>query len=241
MARNITATKRGFGYDPALARLSVYADGSRKLDFGSTDMTTEAAVSAGMLFGLGTSTTPATTTTAGKFISFYFSGSGSTTEGLYIRTYSTGTSATGEAVRSFMTVNSTGVSDFSGIHSSLSFGTAAAVTGSAQAGKFTLQIPNRADLTGTNSAITCEIYSDGSSSDPASMSLSFIRFAVNGDTTGDDDVITDAFVFDWSNLGGSASGSLWYDNTSNAADEFIKVKTASGTRYLILSDSVTFS
>jgi len=39
----------------------------------------------------------------------------------------------------------------------------------------------------------------------------------------------------------SGSGKFWYDNTSNAADEFIKVRTPSGIRYLILTDSTTFA
>ncbi len=238
MARNVPATKRGFGYDPALGKLSIYADGSRKLDFGNTDMSTEAAVSAGLLFGIGTAATPATTSSAGKFMSFYLSSSVATgdVEGLYLRTYASG-GASLNAARIYGTCSAQ-AADARGLHCSLSLGTTG-VTGSAQAATFTLHLPNAATFTGTLSAITCELTADGSSSDPASSTLSFMRFAINGDTTGDDDTITDAFLFDISGCGGSASGSFWYDNTAGVVDEFVKVKTASGVRYLLLADDVS--
>jgi hypothetical protein len=47
-------------------------------------------------------------------------------------------------------------------------------------------------------------------------------------------------LFDISGVA-SGDGKFWYDTSSNAADEFIKVRTPSGIRYLILSDSSTFS
>lgn len=39
----------------------------------------------------------------------------------------------------------------------------------------------------------------------------------------------------------SGDGKFWYDSTSAAADEFIKVRTPAGIRYLVLSDSSTFN
>jgi hypothetical protein len=54
------------------------------------------------------------------------------------------------------------------------------------------------------------------------------------------DFDTNGVLFDISGCT-SGSGKFWYDTTSNAADEFIKVRTPGGIRYLILSDSVTFS
>jgi hypothetical protein len=242
MARNIPASKRGFGYDSSLGVLSIYCNGSRKMDFGTTALATEGAATAALLLGNGTSTTPASTSTAGKnFLGFWTESEATSgdSRGLYLRHYIAGVGGSGEAARIYGTVSDVAATDARGAHISLSFGSTGTVTSSGQALTTTLHIPNTTPLTGTLSCITAEIYSEGSTSDPAGASLSFIRFAVNGDTTGDDDVITDAYVFDFSNLGGSASGSLWYDNTAGVVDEFIKVKTASGTRYLLLADDVS--
>lgn len=241
MAKNVKGIKRGFSYDPSLGKMSIYADGSRKLDFGSTVATTEGAVTAGLLFGIGTSTTPVTTSTSGKQASFYTqSTSTSGSEGLYWRHYLAGAASSGEAIRAFATVNDVAAGNAYGIHASLSFATSGTVTGLGSAGRFTLHVPSSGAMAGTVTAVQAEIYSDAATSDPAGATIiSLFKATVSGDTDGDDDVLTDAVLFDLSEIG--ASGGIWTDATSNAADEFLKVRTPSGIRYLILSDSTTFA
>jgi hypothetical protein len=234
----------GFKRIAGSSNVNIMCAGQKRIQLGSTALATEGADTVALLMGMGTSTTPAATSTADKnFLGFWTKSTATSgdSRGFYCRHYLAGAGISGEAARIYATVSDVAATDARGAHITLDFGSTGTVTGSGQALTTTLMIPDTTPLTGTLSCITAEIYSMGSTSDPAGASLSFMRFAVNGDTTGDDDVITDAYVFDWSNLGASASGSLWYDTTSNAADEFIKVKTASGTRYLILSDSVTFS
>jgi hypothetical protein len=68
--------------------------------------------------------------------------------------------------------------------------------------------------------------------------VSFLYFNIYGNTAANFDHYGYFFT-----LTGVSSGSdhMWYDTSSNAADEFLRVKTPSGDRYLILSDSTTFS
>jgi len=228
--RNISTT------DP----LAILSNGQKRLLFGNTTLTTEGADASAILFGYGTSTTPAATATAGKAVSFYVSNTATTTaEGLYFRHYQSGAGSSGEALRSFSTVNDVAAANSYGIHASLSFASSGTVTGLGAAGRFTLHVPSGGSMAGTVTAIQAEIYSDAATSDPAgATSISFIRFVNAGDTTGDDDVETDAVLFD---LSGFTSGGVWTDTTSNAADEFIKIRTPSGIRYLVASDSTTFA
>jgi hypothetical protein len=228
--------------DSSTNPLAVYCAGQKRMSFGNASLTAEGAASGALLLGCGTNASPASTSTADKnFLDFRTKSTATSGDSrtLYVKNYIAGAAGSGCAARIYGSVLDVAATDARGAHISLDFGSSGTVTGSGQALTTTLHIPNTGTQSGTLSCITAEIYSEGSTSDPNGASLSFIRFAVNGDTTGDDDVITDAFVFDFSNLGGS--GGIWTDSTSNAADEFLKVKTASGTRYLILSDSTTFS
>ncbi len=193
---------------------------------------------------VGTSSAPLVEDNASvKFVSRY-TDCGATSgdsRGTYLRHYITGAGGGGECLRIFTTVDDVEAATAHGAHISLNFGDEGSLTGLGAAVRATLHIPNQAwgSSGGTLAAIQAEIWSDGSDSDPAGLtSLSFIRFVVGGDTDGDDDVETDAVLFD---LSGFTSGGIWTDTTSNAADEFIKVRTPSGIRYLILSDSTTFA
>jgi hypothetical protein len=222
--------------------LSIVVNGQKRVLFGNDALTTEGADPNAFLFGYGTSTTPVEIgTTAGKFMSFYMKNSSTTSaEGLYLRNYQGGAGSSGECLRAFSTVSDVAAGNSYGIHASLSFGTSGTVTGLGCAGRFTLHVPSSGAMAGTVTAVQAEIWSDAATSDPAgATTISFFRAVVSGDTDGDDDVLTDAVLFDLSDIG--ASGGIWTDTTSNAADEFLKVKTPSGIRYLILSDSTTFA
>lgn len=223
--------------------LGIFCAGQKRLEFGNTTITTEGAVSSSLLFGIGTSTTPLEVATAGKMMSFYLKNSATTTaEGFYLRHYQSGAGSSGEALRAFQTVYNVAAGNAYGIHASLSFGTSGTVTGLGCAGRFTLQIPNSAAQAGTMCAVMAEIWSDGATSDPAgATTLSFFRAVVSGDTTGDDDVITDAVLFDLTDIGASAAGAIWYDHDGTAGGdtigEWLRIKTPNGIRYIPVCDA----
>jgi len=159
--------------------------------------------------------------------------------GMYLKHSITGVGGGGDALRAYCVVDDVVGLTARGAHISLGFDTSGTITGLGSALTTTLHVPSTAGQTGTLCSINCEIWSDAATSDPVgATSISFIRFSLGGNTTGDDDVETDAVLFD---LSGFTSGGVWTDTTSNAADEFIKVRTPSGVRYLVLSDSTTFA
>ena len=158
--------------------------------------------------------------------------------GVYLKHTIDGAGGGGDALRAFCVVDDVAGATARGAYISLGFDVSGTVTGLGSALTTTLHVPSTAGMTGTVCSLNCEIYVDAATSDPVgATSISWIRFALSGDTTGDDDVETDAVLFD---LSGFTTGGVWTDITSNAADEFIKVRTPSGIRYLVLSDSTTF-
>ncbi len=229
-------------FDSTYSELAVLSKGQKRFELGNATLTQEGASTAALLMGMGTSTTTCKTGTAGKnFLGFWTESSATSgdSRGIYCRNYLSGAGGGGETGRFYTTVKDVAAANANGVHCSLDFGTSGTVTGLGCAGKFTLHVPSGGAVAGTVCAIEAEIWSDAATSDPAgATSISFIRFSNSGDTTGDDDVETDAVLFD---LAGFTSGGVWTDTTSNAADEFIKVRTPSGIRYLVLSDSTTFA
>ena len=151
----------------------------------------------------GSSTTPLDRITADtKFISFYTKcrATSGDSRGLYVRHYISGAGGGGEAGRLYTTVDNVIAATAHGAHISLSFGTTGKLTGLGVATRATLHIPNQAmSGSGTFAAVQAEIWSDGSSSDPAGMTaLSFLRVVNGGDSTGGADVDDDAFLIDFS-------------------------------------------
>ncbi len=223
--------------------LSIYAAGQKRLNFGNTTLTAEGADSSAILFGYGTSATPAATATAGKMMSFYLKNTATTTaEGFYIRHYQAGAGSSGEALRAFSTVYDVAAANSYGIHASLSFGTSGTVTGLGAAGRFTLQVPSSGSMAGTVTAVMAEIWSDAATSDPAgATTISFFKATVSGDTTGDDDVLTDAVLFDLTDIGASDAANIWYDHDGTSGGdtvgEWIRIKTPNGIRYLGVYDA----
>jgi len=218
-------------------------DKSRIVASNATPRTT----AAGALVQFGTSTVPIVCDTADtKFLQIY-TDSGATSgdnRSIYNRFYITGTGGGGESLRSYTDIVGVVAGTAHGAHISLGMGestTGGAVTGLGVAMRATLGLPDVALASGgTYSAVQAEIYSFGASSDAGAVTtLSYFRVVNDGNSAGKATVDDDAFLFD---LSGFTSGSahLWYDHTSNVADESIKVKTPSGTRYLLLSDDTTF-
>jgi len=165
--------------------------------------------------------------------------------GIYNRFYLTGTGGGGESLRSYTEISGVVAGTAHGAHLSLGMGestTGGAVTGLGVATRSTLGLPDVALASGgTYSALMSEIYSFGSSSDAGAVTeLSFLRVVNGGDSSGKGTVDDDAFFLV---LDGFASGSahLWYDHAGSApsnVEEWIKVKTPGGTRYLALYNAV---
>ncbi len=160
------------------------------------------AVFTAKLFGGGTSANPLTTSTADvKFIEFRCESTASSGDNrlLYMR-YALGGAGGGETLRALTKVEAN-LGTAHGAHLSLGFVATAGgseCSGLGVACRGTLHIPNVASWapTGTYAAGMFEIYSDGSSSDPAGMTeLAVLRLENAGDGTGKADVDTDAYLF----------------------------------------------
>lgn len=165
-----------------------------------------AANTDGGLVKAGTSSSRIVRDTANyKFLSYYFDNGATSgdSRGMYLRQYITGIGGGGEAARIFSTVENVVGNTVRGAHISLDFAATGTVTGLGAALECTLHIPNQGTQTGTLTALQLAINSDGSSSDPSGALLSYIRCSNQGDTTGDDDVDTDANLF---NITGHAVG-----------------------------------
>ena len=156
----------------------------------------------GGLIKAGTSGTPIVEDTANyKFLSFYFDNGATSgdSRGMYLRQYITGAGGGGEAARIYSTVLNVAAATVRGAHISLDFGASGTVTGLGAAVGATLHIPDDATQAGTLAVINAEIWSDGSTSDPAgAASLSCFRVVNAGNSTGMADVDDDAVWMDFS-------------------------------------------
>lgn len=164
--------------------------------------------------------------------------------GIYNRLYIKGAGAGGESLRSYTEITGVAAGTAHGAHLSLGMGestTGGSVTGLGVAVRCTLGLPNVAlGSGGTYSALMAEIYSFGSSSDAGAVTeLSFLRFVNGGNSSGRGTVDDDAFLFVLDAGFSSGAAHVWYDSTFTAANgtETLKVKTPSGTRYLVLYDA----
>lgn len=167
-----------------------------------------AASTDGALIKAGSSTTPASTpiATAANSQSMVriITGLDHTgSYGVYFRSYIRTAGISADAFRAYGTVLDVAAGTVRGAHISLSFGSTGTVTGLGVALECTLHIANQATQAGTLAALKLAIESDGATSDPNGAQLSYIRFDNQGNTTGDDDVDTDAYLFD---IQGHATG-----------------------------------
>jgi len=197
---------------------------------------------------IGDSTTHWSSSTADtKVISIYadITATSGDNRGIYNRLYIKGAGAGGESLRSYTEITGVAAGTAHGAHLSLGMGestTKGSVTGLGAAVRCTLGLPNAALASGgTYTALMSEIYSFGDDSDAGAVTeISFLRFVNGGTTNGKATIDDDAFLFV---LNGFASGSahLWYDHQGTAptnVEEWIKVKTPGGTRYLAVYNAV---
>lgn len=217
-----------------------------RLDFSSAVIV--AANKEGAIIKAGASGAPVVSNFADtKFISLRFD-CGATSgdnRGIYNRLYLTGAGGGGESLRSYTEITGVAASTAHGAHISLGMGESTvkgSVTGLGVAVRATLGLPNVALASGGKyAALQAEIYSFGNDSDPAAVAeLSFMRCINGGTTNGKADVDDKAFLFV---LDGFASGAAktWYDHQGSAPaniEEWVKVKTPGGTRWLALYNAI---
>lgn len=197
---------------------------------------------ASILLGAGTSTSPLTHDEADKnFMEFRFDNGATSGDnrGMYLRLSLTGAgTGGGESLRAFTNVDAN-MGTAHGAHISLDFAATAGgseCSGLGVATRSTLHIPNIASWapTGTYAAIQAEIYSDGSSSDPAGMTdLSYFRVVNGGDTTGAADVDTDAYLFSLQGFT-AGSGSMVYLDVPGTLAGSLRCKVGSTAYYIPL-------
>lgn len=174
-------------------------DAQDRVYFGSAQLAQEGANPAALLMGHGNATTRVQSASASaKFISFYTEDTGGGDQyGAYFRHYISSAGKSDDCFRAYNTVNNVAAGTARGAHISLDFAATGTVTGLGAALEATLHIPNQATQAGTLYAVKAAINSDGATSDPSGATTLAYFAAVNqGDTTGDDDVDTDAVLID---------------------------------------------
>ena len=200
------------------------------------------AASTGLIAGIGTAASPATSASAGAIFSDYRLESTATSgdaRGEYLRLYLSGAGGGGEALRVFTTVNNVAAANAHGAHISLNFGTSGTVTGQGVAMRATLHMPATALTSNvTMAAVQAEIYSDAATSDPGgSTLLSYFRAVNGGDATGGADVDDDAVLFD---IQGHtiATGNMVAASTTEANySHSVKVRIGATLYYLMLASA----
>lgn len=139
-----------------------------------------------LIFGVGLSTAPETTSLAGKdFVGLYTKSTdatGADSRCMYLTHKLSGVNASGETLRAYTVLEGDTATAARGAYISLGFGAAGNISGEGQAIRGTLRVPDRAVSAGGNyHAIVGEIYCDGISSDlsPATTHAIF-KGAVSG-------------------------------------------------------------
>jgi hypothetical protein len=203
-----------------------------------------AASASGLLMGVGTSGTPATTSTAdAKFVELRCQNTATSGDNrlAYMRFDLAGAGSSGEAIRAFTDLTAA-VNTARGAHISLQADDTGYVSGLGAGLDAQLYIGDVAvPAGGTYAALNVEIYSEGASSDISAVTeSSFLRFNNGGNATGAGVVDDNTVLFD---LNGFTSGTahLWYDNQGGApanVEEWIKIRTPAGIRYLAVYNAV---
>jgi len=194
-----------------------------------------AASASGLLMGVGTTAAPVSTSIAdAKFIEIRAQNSATSGDNRlgYFRFNLSGAGGGGECLRC-MTDLTAAVSTARGAHISLQADDAGYVSGLGVGVDAQIYVKPGTVGGGTYAAVNAEIYGEDATSSITGTTTSFFR-AVNGGHSTAKGVVDDtAYLFD---LSGFTSGAahLWYDNqkAAPAVEEFVKVKTPSGDRYL---------
>jgi hypothetical protein len=159
----------------------------------------------------------------------------------YLRFDLDGAGASGECLRAFTDLGAA-LATARGAHISLQASNTGYITGLGAGLDAQLFLADAAlPAGGTYCVVNTEIYSNGTTSTPAAVTtLAFQRFVNGGDATGATAVDAKAFLFDLSGFS-SGAASLWYDHQGSAPaniEEWLKVKTPAGTRWLPLYNAV---
>ncbi len=172
-----------------------------RLDLSSC--TVAAANTDGGLIRAGTSVAPVTEDTASmKFLSYYFDdgATSGTAVGEYVKLSVTGAGGSGVAMRPYGVVDTVAGATIHTVQATLGFAGGGTLTGAGNAIYANVMLPTEA-VTGTLSAMTAEIFSENTASDPAGSLLSIFRVANSGDADGKTNVDDDCFLFNFDGWG----------------------------------------
>jgi len=189
---------------------------------------------------IGTSGTPLSFTAGTPTFTLYTtnaSTSGSTSaEPFLVSNTQTGAGGVGGRARFYMTTNVALGGWSNALKAAVTYGASGRTTGLGSV--FCSELTLSAGTTsGTYTCLEGEIVLGAGAS--TGTTTSFMYFNVSGAAATTFD--SNGVLFELGTGFTSGSGKFWYDNTANAADEFIKVKTESGIRYLALSDDQSWA
>lgn len=188
---------------------------------------------------IGTTGTPLVLTAGSPIVDIYStcaSTSGSTNaEPFYLKSTMTGAAGVGGRARFHLYSNVALGGWANALKAYTEFGASGRITGLASA--FCGETVLSAGCTqGTYCALEAELVA--ASGAVTGTSTSFI-YCNTSDASGK--VNDNAYLFELGAGLTSNSAHLWYDNTSGVGDEFVRVKTPNGAKYIILSDSTDLS
>ena len=187
-----------------------------------------------LLMGIGTSASPATTSTASKFF-MEFRCQSTATSGdnrlLYMRYELNGTGG-GDCLRAFTKLTAT-VGTARGAHISLDISSTGSASGLGIGFDGQLLVFNGALTGGTYAALSSEIFSAGSSTDVSGVTeISFFRFANAGDATGRATVDTDAFLLSIQGMTAGTGSLIELGTGMGTVTGTMKIKIGSDIRFI---------
>jgi hypothetical protein len=240
---NTSAMKRGFHYDEANTKLSIYVNGTEVVNYTTTAInypTTSA------MLNIGTSASPVAYTAGTPAFAMYTTNagtSGSTSaEPFYVKSTLTGAGQVGGRARFHTYSNVAGGGWTNALKSYLEFGDSGTVTGLASSMCVEMLMPNaNMGSGGAYYPLEIEYVAGGTSLVTAGSATGnqagFIYMAQSGDADGDFD--DHGFLF---YLAGCTAGSgHLYDTTASAAtgDATLKINVGGATKYLLIADDAS--
>lgn len=196
------------------------------------------ASASGLLMGVGTSASPATTSTAGDIFAEFRTESTATSgdsRGLYWRHSLNGAGVSGEAIRAFSKIEAAAAT-CRGAHVSLDVAAAGSCSGLGVGVDNQILVHNGALAGGTYAVANLEIYSAGSSTDVSGVTrISFLRVNAGGDGTGAGNVDDNAYFLELAGVAAGSGNMIDTDITTHTAYGGLRVYIPGvGTRYIAL-------
>lgn len=198
-----------------------------------------ASSASGLIFGRGTSASPATTSVAdANFFEFRCQSTASSGDNrlMYLR-YDLNGGGGGECLRAFTKVTSA-VGTARGAHISIDTSTAGSITGLGVGVDAQIAMPGEAGTGGTWAAVNAEIFTVASAT-IGSNTMSLFRGIIQGDSTASANVEDSAFFLE---LGGDmtvATNAMMAARSSSAVSHGLRMKGPDGnTYYIMLSDTL---